>query len=123
MTCIVDGCGEPVKTYVRLGKVVKHVKCNDHYSLSQRGRRADETYIDKDGYVQVWHDGKRIAQHRVVMQEKLGRKLERNESVHHVNGIRTDNRPENLELWLGGIRYGQRASAIICPHCHTPYSI
>src|SRR5690606_38825929 len=93
MTCIVDGCGEPVKTYVRLGKVVKHVKCNDHYSLSQRGRRADETYIDKDGYVQVWHEGKRIAQHRVVMQEKLGRKLERNESVHHVNGIRTDNRP------------------------------
>lgn len=71
----------------------------------------------------VWHDGKRVGQHRVVMEQKLGRKLVKNESVHHINGIRTDNRPENLELWLGGIRYGQRASDIICPHCQQPYSM
>lgn len=81
----------------------------------------EDRYLDKDGYVLIWDGNRRIAEHRSVMEKKLGRALERNESVHHINGIRTDNCPENLELWLGGIRYGQRASDIICPHCEKPY--
>ena len=35
------------------------------------------------------------------MEEKIGRKLADDEHVHHMNGIRDDNRPENLELWTG----------------------
>lgn len=62
------------------------------------------------------------AEHRVVMEEMLGRPLESWESVHHKNGIRDDNSPENLELWLSGIRYGQRASDIVCPHCGEHYN-
>ena len=53
------------------------------------------------GYTVIKKDGLWPLEHRVVMEEKLGRPLLADEHVHHVNGIRTDNSPENLELWSG----------------------
>lgn len=45
-------------------------------------------------------NGKYIFEHIVVMEQYLGRYLHSNENVHHKNGVRTDNRLQNLELWV-----------------------
>ena len=67
-----------------------------HYCASFKGG-----YINVDGYRVITVNKKCVFEHRHVMQKEVGRELTANETVHHLNGDRRDNRIANLQLYAG----------------------
>lgn len=65
------------------------------------------------GYVEVKTEKGWLREHVHVMEVHIGRRLLPGESVHHKNGVRDDNRIENLELWARMQPAGQRASDLL----------
>ena len=95
--------------------------CNVHWGRFQRRgttEKRDRTlsaYTDANGYVVEYIGGKRQRQfqQRLVMERILGRPLAADETVHHRNGVRSDNRPENLELWVSSHPHGSRVGDLV----------
>lgn len=86
---------------------------NDPIPERQPDREVGDTYIGYEGYefrVVLGESGRKehVREHRRVMEDFLGRSLTPEETVHHINGVRHDNRLENLELWSSSHPPGQR---------------
>jgi hypothetical protein len=77
----------------------QHGKKGEQRGAAYKGGRR----ISSWGYVLVLQEGGKYEfEHRLVMESAVGRKLEHDEHVHHINGIKTDNRIENLEIMKKG---------------------
>lgn len=117
--CTVAEC---TKKYLAKGYCGMHyqrwVKSGDPLKMAGTPHGEGKPWKDPKGYVilpprygkdhpnRKW-DG-RIYEHVYVMSTHLGRPLEEHENVHHKNGVRDDNRLENLELWSRSQPAGQR---------------
>lgn len=88
----------------------RFVKYGDPGAAAQRraSNGSGEWRINAEGYVRRSLNGEVQLQHRYVMEEHLGRPLWPDETVHHKNGDRADNRLSNLELWSSWQPAGQR---------------
>lgn len=113
LKCSIEGCKFKVAK-IRKGLCPAHYERQRKYGdpLISSQRPHGTGTITPRGYIFL-NDERGMLEHRWVMQQHLGRRLYGHETVHHKNGIKTDNRIENLELWTGPQPSGQRVEDLV----------
>lgn len=100
--CKIEGCTNILTktsgTICQVHRSRMHRHGTYDISPNWRNLQKGKPSLTKLGYVRINVGGKRILQHRYIMEQHLGRPLTKGECVHHINGDRTDNRIENLDL-------------------------
>jgi len=74
------------------------------------------------GYMRININGKRVLQHRHIMEKFIGRKLKKGERIHHNNGNKTDNRIENLQLFSSNAEHMKTAHRVMWDKRKDRYS-
>lgn len=101
-------CGKERWVQFRKGKPVNN-RCKGYSKKGNKNNWTGGRYKNLNGYILVWIDSKNpfskmksdrnyILEHRLIMAKHLGRCLESWEIIHHINGVKDDNRLENLFL-------------------------
>lgn len=120
--CKVEACDRGADAGGYCKAHYKRVLKHGHPQADIPIREADGTGHMSHGYQQInvpkelrhLSRGKtKIAEHRFVLAKYLGRALSSDEHVHHINGVKTDNRLENLELWSTHHPSGQRIEDLL----------
>lgn len=114
--CALDGCGRfpagPGAKWCRM-HYARWRRLGDTGSAEGWNRPRGSGGFGSHGYILIQRNGRRISEHRWVVEESLGRELHPFENVHHKNGVRHDNRLENLEIWVIPQPKGQRAEDLL----------
>lgn len=113
--CSIKGCGNPRRVndlcITHNGRLRTHGDVRADVPVRRYG--AGGSFINGDGYRVIYRNSTAMLEHRMVMEEIIGRPLTRRENVHHVNGVRHQNDPGNLELWVKPQPQGQRVADLV----------
>lgn len=112
--CAISGCDRPSdsRDYCKL-HYERFRRFGDPGPASPNRQPNGAGHLNAHGYRLVKVAGKSSLEHRTVMEQAIGRPLLPWETVHHRNGIRDDNRIENLELWASSHGSGQSIDDLI----------
>lgn len=136
ITCEICGKTAPATTYIKTktcslacaGKQRSrdHTPKNPKWTEFVPGITWKAGRKDEAGYIRIYlpqHPNAKtkgdVFEHRVVVEQHIGRFLESWEKVHHRNAVKDDNRIENLEI----VTQARPNGVVICPHCRKSFQV